>query len=91
MVQFFFAGVENNAGKGENAGYRKFLIFPTTFSIVFFLWLLKVGTVRQNLNLFSTRGESRQKQAQEKQSGLFIMEPYPRKRGLNPLPHNPDF
>ena len=31
MVQFFWDRVENIVGKGENAGYQHFLLFPQCF------------------------------------------------------------
>ena len=37
--------VENIVGKGENAGYQHFLIFPQCFQKAFFPGLLKVGIV----------------------------------------------
>ena len=37
--------VENIVGKGENAGYQHFLLFPQCFQKPFFLGLLKVGIV----------------------------------------------
>ena len=33
--------VENIVGKGENAGYQHFLLFPTVFSKAFFLRIVK--------------------------------------------------
>ena len=35
-------GIENIAGKGENAGYQHFLIFPTMFYKGFFVRVVKV-------------------------------------------------
>ena len=35
MVQFSFERVENIVGKGENAGYQHFLLFPQCFQKVF--------------------------------------------------------
>ena len=37
--------VENIAGKGENAGYQHFLLFPQCFQMASVLWLSKVGIV----------------------------------------------
>ena len=37
--------VENIVGKGENAGYQHFLLFPQCFQKVSFSVSLKVGTV----------------------------------------------
>ena len=37
--------VENIVGKGENAGYQHFLLFPQFFQKLSFLWSLKVGIV----------------------------------------------
>ena len=36
MVQFFPDQVENIVGKGENAGYQHFLLFPRCFQKAFF-------------------------------------------------------
>ena len=41
-----FDRVENNVGKGENAGYQHFLLFPQCFLEAFFSGLLKVRIVR---------------------------------------------
>ena len=37
--------VENFVGKGENAGYQHFLLFPQYFQKLYFSGLLKVGIV----------------------------------------------
>ena len=37
--------VENIAGKGENAGYQHFLLFPLCFQKASYSGLLKVGIV----------------------------------------------
>ena len=37
--------VENIMGKGENAGYQHFLLFPLCFQKLFYLEVLKVGLV----------------------------------------------
>ena len=37
--------VENIVGKGENAGYQHFLLFPQCFQKALFMGSLKVGTV----------------------------------------------
>ena len=36
-----FDTVENTAGKGGNAGYQHFLLFPTVFSKAFFFRVVK--------------------------------------------------
>ena len=41
MMTSIFDKVENNVGKGENAGYQHFLLFPTMFSKAFCLWVRK--------------------------------------------------
>ena len=41
MMIFVFDRVENIVGKGENAGYQHFLLFPTMFSKCFFLGVVK--------------------------------------------------
>ena len=40
-----FDGVENIVGKGENAGYQHFLLFPQYFQKASFSESLKVGIV----------------------------------------------
>ena len=40
-----FNRVENVVGKGENAGYKYFLLFPQCFQKASFSGLLKVGIV----------------------------------------------
>ena len=40
-----FDRLENVAGKGENAGYQHFLLFPQCFQNASFLGSLKVGIV----------------------------------------------
>ena len=35
MMISLFGGVENTVGKGENAGYQHFLLFPQCFQKVF--------------------------------------------------------
>ena len=42
---FVLDRVENIVGKGENAGYQHFLLFPQCFQITFYPGLLEVGTV----------------------------------------------
>ena len=52
MIFFVFdrLGLENIVGKGENAGYQHFLLFPTSFQKASFLESFKVGiVVRVNL------------------------------------------
>ena len=44
-LKFALGRVENIAGKGENAGYQHFLLFPQCFQKVSSLGLLKVGIV----------------------------------------------
>ena len=45
MMISLFDGVENTVGKGENAGYQHFLLFPQCFPKPSSLGLLKVGIV----------------------------------------------
>ena len=47
---------ENIVGKGENAGYQHFLLFPTTFQKASSSGLLKVGIVWERVNLLIIRG-----------------------------------
>ena len=44
-LKFVFGRVENSVGKGENAGYQHFLLFPQCFLIAFFSGSLKVRIV----------------------------------------------
>ena len=44
-LKFVFGRVENIVGKGENAGYQHFLVFPQCFLKVSFSRSLKVGIV----------------------------------------------
>ena len=44
-LHLFSKGLENIVGKGENAGYQHFLLFPTMFSKPSFAGLLKLGIV----------------------------------------------
>ena len=44
-LKFVFGRVENIAGKGENAGYQHFLLFPQCFQKATFQESLKVGIV----------------------------------------------
>ena len=46
-LKFGLERVENIAGKGENAGYHHFLLFPQYFQKASSRELLKVGTVRK--------------------------------------------
>ena len=43
IMGFVFERVENIVGKGENAGYQHFLLFPQCFQKTSFPGLLKVG------------------------------------------------
>ena len=45
MTIFLFDRAENTVGKGENAGYQHFLLFPVCFPKLFSLGSLKVGFV----------------------------------------------
>ena len=44
--QFFQDRIENFVGKGENAGYQHFLLFPTMFSKASFLGPSIVSSVQ---------------------------------------------
>ena len=44
-LKFGFGRVENIVGKGENAGYQHFLLFPQCFQNTSILESLKVGIV----------------------------------------------
>ena len=41
MIIFVFDRVENNVGKGENAGYQHFLLFPQCFQEASFMGVVK--------------------------------------------------
>ena len=41
--KFFLKWLENIVGKGEDAGYQHFLLFPQCFQMASFSWLLKIG------------------------------------------------
>ena len=45
MFTFVFDRVENTVGKGENAGYQHFLLFPQCFQKNSFSGSLKSGIV----------------------------------------------
>ena len=45
MMIFVFDRVENIVGKGENAGYQHFLLFPQCFQKAFYSGSLQVGIV----------------------------------------------
>ena len=45
MLISLFDKVENTMGKGENAGYQHFLLFPQCFQEAYFSGLLKVRIV----------------------------------------------
>ena len=49
-MQFFFNRVENIVGKGENAGYQHFLLFPQSFSNDFLPRLLKSALCGKGLS-----------------------------------------
>ena len=44
-LKFVLERIESNLGKGENAGYQHFLLFPQCFKEASSTGLLKVGTV----------------------------------------------
>ena len=44
-LKFVLGRVENMVGKGENAGYQHFLLFPQCFQKDSYTGLLKVGIV----------------------------------------------
>ena len=44
-LKFVLGNVENTVGKGENAGYQHFLLFPQCFLKFSFPEVLKVGIV----------------------------------------------
>ena len=50
MTISLYDGVENTVGKGQNAGYQHFLLFPQCFPKPSSLGLLKVGIVWERVN-----------------------------------------
>ena len=40
-MKFIFGGVENSVGKGQNAGYQHFLLFPQCFQKTSYTGVLK--------------------------------------------------
>ena len=44
-LKFVLGRVENIVGKGENAGYQHFLLWPRCFQKSSILWSLKVGII----------------------------------------------
>ena len=50
MMQFFYDRVKNIVGKGENAGYKPFLLFPQCFLSASFSRLWKLGVVWERVN-----------------------------------------
>ena len=54
-LKIAFGRVENVAGKGENAGYQHFLLFPQCFQKASYTGSLKVMIVWQIVNLNTTQ------------------------------------
>ena len=50
MIQFFFDRVVNIVGKGENADYQHFLLFPECFLMDYFSGSWKPGIVWKRVN-----------------------------------------
>ena len=48
-LKFVLERVENIVGKGENAGYQHFLLFPQCFQKASFQGSLKVGIVSERV------------------------------------------
>ena len=61
MLISLFNKVENIVGKGKNAGYQHFLLFPQFFQEAYFSGSLNVGIVWERVNtqsrLFTTLNE----------------------------------
>ena len=53
-----FGRIENIVGRGENAGYEHFLLFPTMFSKAFFLSVVKSRDINKELNFDFGRTEN---------------------------------
>ena len=47
--------VENTVGKGENAGYQHFLLFPLCFPKPSSVWSLKVGIELERIKVVKTQ------------------------------------
>ena len=59
ILKFILRRVENIVGKGENAGYQHFLLFPQCFQKLSLSGLLKVGIVWYRVHASSLgNGES---------------------------------
>ena len=69
MTISVFDRVENTLGKGENAGYQHFLVFPKCFPKPSSLEPLNVGIVRERVNTSVKRIDSGQP-AQSAQADL---------------------
>ena len=52
-LEFVLGSMENIVGKGENAGYQHFLLFPQCFQKASFSRLLKFGIVWERVNSIS--------------------------------------
>ena len=50
MIEICFGREENIMGKGENAGYQHFLLFPQYFKFASFPGSLKVDILWQRVN-----------------------------------------
>ena len=55
-LKFLMGRVENIVGKGENAAYQHFLLFPQCFQKLSFLEVLKVGIVWWRVNMSHSSG-----------------------------------
>ena len=54
-LKFMLGPVANIVGKGENAGYQHFLLFPQCFQKLFFQEVSKVGIIWEMVNVSSLR------------------------------------
>ena len=54
-MSLVFKRAKNIVGKGENAGYQDFLLFPQCFQKAFYSGLLKVGICGKELTLLPHR------------------------------------
>ena len=57
-LKFVLGRVENIVGKGENADFQDFLLFPQCFQMASFSRSLKVGIVLKRVNGFGYSSES---------------------------------
>ena len=85
MMISVFHRVENILGKGENAGYQHFLLFPQCFQKASFLGSLKVRIMWQRVYM------KFHKFAQDKKKMKFNFILHKTGKLIYLIPHNPKF